>query len=79
VRQFKPKMVAMKDGSKVAELKELIKDVDQQPEILVSRRGGACRRRGAAAAAPLLSRPPGAAGRPRPTAAPGSRAPQRGA
>lgn len=35
IRQFKPKLVAIKDSSKVAELKELIKDVAQQPEILV--------------------------------------------
>jgi hypothetical protein len=37
VRQFKPKMVALRDSSKVAQLKELIKDLDQQPEILVRR------------------------------------------
>jgi len=36
IRQFQPKLVAIKDASKVAELKELIKDVPQQPEILVS-------------------------------------------
>jgi 1-deoxy-D-xylulose 5-phosphate reductoisomerase len=36
IRQFQPKLVAIKDSSKVAELKELIKDVPRQPEILVS-------------------------------------------
>jgi 1-deoxy-D-xylulose-5-phosphate reductoisomerase len=39
IRQFKPKMVAIKDASKVNELKEAIKDVDQQPEILVGDEG----------------------------------------
>ncbi len=39
IRQFQPKLVAIKDASKVAQLKELIKDVPQQPEILV---GHAC-------------------------------------
>jgi 1-deoxy-D-xylulose-5-phosphate reductoisomerase len=32
-------MVAIKDASKVAQLKELIKDVPQQPEILVGDEG----------------------------------------
>lgn len=39
IRQFKPKMVALKDGSKLALLKELIKDVQEQPEILVGDEG----------------------------------------
>jgi len=39
IRQFKPKMVAIQDSSKVAALKELIKDVHSQPEILVGVEG----------------------------------------
>lgn len=39
IRQFQPKMVAIKDGSKVAALKELIRDVPLQPEILVGDEG----------------------------------------
>ena len=39
IRQFHPKMVAIKDGSKVQALKDLIKDVKQQPEILVGDEG----------------------------------------
>ncbi len=39
VREFQPKMVALKDASKVAEFKALIKDVPQQPEILVGDEG----------------------------------------
>lgn len=39
IRQFKPKMVAIRDASKVAELKEAIRDVEQQPEILVGDEG----------------------------------------
>eukprot|EP00878_Enallax_costatus_P001674 GHUV01001827.1.p1 GENE.GHUV01001827.1~~GHUV01001827.1.p1 ORF type:complete len:464 (+),score=107.87 GHUV01001827.1:112-1503(+) len=39
IRQFQPKMVAVRDSSKVSELKELIKDVTQQPEILVGDEG----------------------------------------
>lgn len=39
VRQFQPKMVAIKDAAKVKELKELIKDVPLQPEILVGDEG----------------------------------------
>jgi hypothetical protein len=39
VRQFKPKMVAIRDASKVKQLQELIKDVSPQPEILVGDEG----------------------------------------
>nr|AEY80027.1 1-deoxy-D-xylulose 5-phosphate reductoisomerase [Haematococcus lacustris] len=39
VRQFKPKMVAIKDGSKLAALKEAIKDLPEQPELLVGDEG----------------------------------------
>lgn len=39
VRQFKPRVVAIRDASKVAALKELIKDVNPQPEILVGDEG----------------------------------------
>ena len=39
VREFKPKMVAIRDASKVEELKEAIKGVDRQPEILVGDEG----------------------------------------
>jgi len=39
IRQFQPKLVAIKDASKVPLLKELIKDVPQQPEILVGDEG----------------------------------------
>ncbi|KAF8060091.1 hypothetical protein HT031_005030 [Scenedesmus sp. PABB004] len=39
VRQFKPKLVAIRDAGKVAELRELIKDVSPQPEILVGDEG----------------------------------------
>lgn len=39
VRQFKPKMVAIRDAAKVPLLKELIKDVSPQPEILVGDEG----------------------------------------
>lgn len=39
IRKFKPKMVAIKDDGKVKQLQELIKDVDQQPEILVGDEG----------------------------------------
>ena len=39
VRQFKPSLVAIRDASKVAELKELIKDVSPQPEIMVGDAG----------------------------------------
>lgn len=35
IKKFKPKMVAIKDASKLADLKELIKGVEQKPEILV--------------------------------------------
>lgn len=39
VRKFKPKMVAIRDAGKVKQLQELIKDVDQQPDILVGDEG----------------------------------------
>lgn len=39
IRKFQPKMVAIKDASKVKQLQELIKDVPQQPEILVGDEG----------------------------------------
>lgn len=39
IRRFKPKMVAIRDASKVNSLKELIKDVHPQPEILVGEEG----------------------------------------
>eukprot|EP00798_Chlamydomonas_sp_ICE-L_P022121 gene22121-29181_t len=39
IRQFNPKMVSIQDSSKVKELKELIKDVPNQPEILVGEEG----------------------------------------
>ena len=39
VREFQPKMVAIRDSSKVEELKEAIKDVPTQPEILVGDEG----------------------------------------
>ena len=39
IRQFKPKLVAIRDGSKVAQLKELIRGVSPQPEILVGDEG----------------------------------------
>ena len=39
VREFKPKMVAIRDASKVEELKEAIKGGDRQPEILVGDEG----------------------------------------
>ncbi|GMH42809.1 hypothetical protein BSKO_10728 [Bryopsis sp. KO-2023] len=39
IKQFKPKMVAIRDASKLDELKELISDVQPQPEILVGDEG----------------------------------------
>ncbi|GAB4820502.1 hypothetical protein N2152v2_007548 [Parachlorella kessleri] len=39
IRQFKPKLVAIRDGSKVAQLREAIRDVQAQPEILVGDEG----------------------------------------
>lgn len=39
VREFQPKMVAIRDASKLEELKEAIKDVPIQPEILVGDEG----------------------------------------
>ena len=34
IRQFKPELVGLQDPSRVGELKELIKDVQPQPEII---------------------------------------------
>jgi 1-deoxy-D-xylulose 5-phosphate reductoisomerase len=39
IRKFKPKMVAIRDAGKVKQLQELIKDVEQQPDILVGDEG----------------------------------------
>ncbi len=39
IREFQPKMVAIRDASKVEELKEAIRGVDRQPEILVGDEG----------------------------------------
>ena len=39
VRQFRPSLVAIRDASKVSQLKELIKDVHPQPEIMVGDAG----------------------------------------
>eukprot|EP00198_Chlamydomonas_reinhardtii_P004622 XP_001693958.1 1-deoxy-D-xylulose 5-phosphate reductoisomerase [Chlamydomonas reinhardtii] len=39
IRKFKPEMVAVKDASKIAELKEAIKDVSPQPVILAGDEG----------------------------------------
>jgi 1-deoxy-D-xylulose-5-phosphate reductoisomerase len=39
IRQFRPKMVAIRDASKVGALKEAIRDVQPQPEILVGDAG----------------------------------------
>lgn len=39
IRQFQPKMVAIRDASQLPLLKELIKDVPLQPEILVGDEG----------------------------------------
>ena len=39
VREFQPKMVAIRDSSKVQELKEAIADVPCQPEIVVGVEG----------------------------------------
>ncbi|MEM9483549.1 MAG: 1-deoxy-D-xylulose-5-phosphate reductoisomerase [Cyanobacteria bacterium P01_F01_bin.116] len=39
VRQFKPEIVAINDASKLAELKELLADVDPQPQILAGPEG----------------------------------------
>ena len=39
VRKFRPKVVAIRDASKVAELREAIKGVDPQPEILTGDQG----------------------------------------
>ena len=39
IKQFKPSLVALRDASKVKDLKELIKDVDKQPEIMTGQQG----------------------------------------
>ncbi|DBB04449.1 hypothetical protein WJX77_011387 [Trebouxia sp. C0004] len=39
IRQFQPSLVALKDGSKVQQLKELIKDVQKQPDIMTGQQG----------------------------------------
>ena len=39
VREFQPKVVAIRDASKVAEFKELISGVSRQPEILTGEQG----------------------------------------
>mmetsp|Transcript_7769 Transcript_7769/g.19275 ORF Transcript_7769/g.19275 Transcript_7769/m.19275 type:complete len:453 (-) Transcript_7769:278-1636(-) len=39
IKKFKPKMVAIRDASKLSELKEMIKGVSPQPEILVGDEG----------------------------------------
>ena len=39
VRKFRPKVVAIRDASRVAELKEAIRGVDPQPEILTGDQG----------------------------------------
>lgn len=39
IRQFQPSLVSLNDASKVAQLKELIKDVAKQPEIMTGNEG----------------------------------------
>ncbi|KAK9905795.1 hypothetical protein WJX75_006416 [Coccomyxa subellipsoidea] len=39
IREFQPKLVAIRDASKVAELKEAIRGVERKPEILVGDEG----------------------------------------
>ena len=39
IREFKPQLVAIKDASKVNALRELIKDVQPQPEIMTGEEG----------------------------------------
>lgn len=39
VREFKPQLVAIKDGQRVAELKDLLKGAAVQPEIVVGEAG----------------------------------------
>lgn len=39
IRQFQPSLVALNDGSKVEQLKELIKDVQKQPDIMTGQQG----------------------------------------
>ena len=41
VKEFRPSLVAIRDGSRVAELRDLLKDADVQPEIVVGD-AGAC-------------------------------------
>lgn len=39
IRQFQPALVSVRDGSKVVQLKELIRDAPRQPEIMVGEEG----------------------------------------
>lgn len=39
IRKFQPKMVAIRDAAKIPQLKEMIKDVREQPEILAGDEG----------------------------------------
>ena len=39
IRQFQPSLVSLNDGSKVQQLKELIKDVKKQPDIMTGQQG----------------------------------------
>ena len=39
IRQFQPSLVSINDTSKVQQLKELIKDVPRQPEIMTGQQG----------------------------------------
>lgn len=39
IRKFQPSLVSLNDASKVAQLKELIKDVEKQPEIMTGNEG----------------------------------------
>ena len=39
IRQFQPSLVSLKDGSKVQQLRELIKDVQKQPDIMTGQQG----------------------------------------
>lgn len=39
IRQFQPELVSVRDGSKVAELKELLKGAPRQPEIVAGEEG----------------------------------------
>ena len=39
IREFSPELVAVRDGSRLEELRELIKDAPRQPEIVVGDQG----------------------------------------